>query len=223
MPYIVIIKYKYSNITAIFMKEIDRMRTGQLTNMSDPEILESFKHAKVLISKMRNMNIFDDNYRELLEELIPTIPPSTTIISPFYCDHGTGIRLGSNVFINTNCTFLDGGYITIGNNTLIGPNVQIYTPHHPLDYKVRRENREYSYPVTIGSDCWIGGGAIICPGVTIGDNTVIGAGSVVTKDIPSGVVAVGNPCKVLREINEHDYEFYYKDKKIPEEMVCLMQ
>ncbi len=180
------------------MKEIDKMRTGQLTNMSDPEILESFKRAKILIARMRNLTIFDDEYRKVLEELIPTIPPSSLIIPPFYCDHGNGIRLGSNVFINTNCSFLDGGFITIGDNTLIGPNVQIYTPHHPLDYKVRRENKEFSYPVTIGSDCWIGGGAIICPGVTIGNKCIIGAGSVVIKDIPEGCMAVGNPATIKK-------------------------
>lgn len=181
------------------MKEIDKMRTGQLADMSDPEILGSFKHAKILIAKMRNMSIYDDKYRSLLEELIPSMSPSTIIMPPFYCDHGSGIRLGSNVFINTNCTFLDGGYITIGDNTLVGPNVQIYTPHHPLDYMKRRENKEYAYPVNIGHDCWIGGGAIICPGVTIGDKCIIGAGSVVTKDIPENSTAVGNPARVIKQ------------------------
>ena len=181
------------------MNEIERMRTGQLADMGKPEILESFRHAKILIAKMRNMSIYDAGYRSLLEELIPSIPPSSTIMPPFYCDHGNGIRLGSNVFINANCTFLDGGYITIGDNTRIGPNVQIYTPHHPMDFRKRRENKEYAYPIKIGRDCWIGGGTIICPGVTIGDRCIIGAGSVVTKDVLEDSVIAGNPAKSIKE------------------------
>ena len=108
-------------------------------------------------------------------------------------------KLLAHVFVNANCTFLDGGYITIGTHTLVGPCVQIYTPHHPMDYQERRGSKEYAYPVTIGEDCWIGGGAIICPGVTIGNRCVIGAGSVVTKDIPDDSVAVGNPARVIRK------------------------
>ena len=104
-----------------------------------------------------------------------------------------------SMFVNANCTFLDGGYITIGAHTLVGPCVQIYTPHHPMDYIERRTEKEYAYPVTIGEDCWIGGGAILCPGVTVGDRCIIGAGSVVTKDIPSDSIAVGNPAKVIRK------------------------
>ena len=181
------------------MNEVEKMRSSQLADMSAPEIQVKFEHAKRLLAKMRVLSTYDEAYRGLLEELVPGIPADSIICPPFHCDHGDGIRLGEHVFVNANCTFLDGGYITIGDHTLIGPCVQIYTPHHPMDYLERRSEKEYAYPVTIGRDCWIGGGCIICPGVTIGDRCIIGAGSVVTKDIPSDSVAVGNPAKVIRK------------------------
>lgn len=180
------------------MNEVEKMRSSRLADMSAPEIQVKFEHAKRLLARMRMMSIYDDAYRDVLEELVPGIPATSLICPPFHCDHGDGIRLGEHVFINANCTFLDGGYITIGTHTLVGPCVQIYTPHHPMDYMERRMEKEYAYSVTIGEDCWIGGGAILCPGVTIGDRCIIGAGSVVVKDIPSDSVAVGNPAKVIR-------------------------
>jgi maltose O-acetyltransferase len=182
------------------MNELEKMRNGLLADFTAPDIQESFRHCKTLLAKFRMLSMYDDEYRTILEELIPGIPKSAVIMPPFHCDHGNGIRLGEHVFINANCTFLDGAFITIGAHTLIGPNVQIYTPHHPLNYQERREGKEYSYPVSIGSDCWIGGGSIILPGITIGDRTVIGAGSVVTKDIPSDCVAVGNPAVVKKRL-----------------------
>ncbi|GAA6341423.1 sugar O-acetyltransferase [Phocaeicola massiliensis] len=184
-----------------YMNEIDKMRKSELADMEKPEIQASFIHAKKLLAKMRTMTIYDEDFRQILEELVPNIPITSIICPPFYCDHGTGIKLGEHVFVNSNCTFLDGGYITIGAHTLIGPNVQLYTPHHPIDYIARRETKEYAYPITIGEDCWIGGGAIICPGVTIGNRCIIGAGSVVTKDIPDDSIAVGNPAKVIKNLN----------------------
>ncbi len=180
--------------------EIQKMRDGESPDFQSPELQASFRHAKELLARMRTMSTYSDGYRELLEQLIPGIPPTSVVCPPFHCDHGHGIRLGRHVYINAGCTFLDGGWITIGDHTLIGPAVQIYTPHHPLDYRERSTGREYARPVTIGTDCWIGGGAIICPGVTIGDRTVIGAGSVVTRDIPSDRLAVGNPCRVIRRL-----------------------
>lgn len=183
------------------MNEIDKMRNGQLADMSAPELQNSFRHAKQLLAQIRCRSSYDDDYRALLHRLIPNLPSSSTILPPFHCDHGHGIRIAANVFINANCTFLDGAYITIGENTLIGPDVKIYTPHHPIDYIQRRENKEYAFPVTIGRDCWIGGGAIILPGVTIGDRTVIGAGSVVTSDIESDCIAAGNPARIIRKTN----------------------
>lgn len=177
------------------------MRNGELADTSKPEVQKNFERAKNILAKMNGVSPYDKRYRELLEELVPGIPASSDILPPFYCDHGDSIRLAEHVFINANCTFLDGAYITIGKHTLVGPNVQLYTPQHPMDYMERRKPIETAYPITIGEDCWIGGGTVICPGVTIGDRCIIGAGSVVTKDIPDDSVAVGNPARVIRRVN----------------------
>lgn len=120
---------------------------------------------------------------------------------PFRCDYGSNIKVGKNFYTNFNCVILDVNTVTIGDNVLFAPNVQIYTAGHPLDVKGRVEDAiEFGYPITIGDNVWLGGGVIVCPGVNIGENTVIGAGSVVTKDIPANVVAAGNPCRVIRAI-----------------------
>ena len=186
------------------MSEIEKMRNGELADCSDPEIQASFKRAKSLLAQMRTMSTYDEGYRMLLEQLIPSIPQTSTILPPFHCDHGHGIIMGHHVFVNAGCTFLDGAFIRIGNYTLIGPSVQIYTPHHPLDYRERRPEKEFAYPVTIGDDCWIGGGVIVCPGVTIGDRAVVAAGSVVTKDVPADTLVAGNPAIVKRILNRND-------------------
>lgn len=136
---------------------------------------------------------------------------------PFYCCYGYNIEIGDGSYLNFNCNFVDDGKITIGKRVMFGPSVTIATVGHPIDPTMR----EYMYtdPVTIGDNCWIGAGATICPGVTIGENTVIGAGSVVNKDIPANCVAAGNPCKVIRPIDERDKQFYYKDREItPEDL-----
>lgn len=183
------------------MNELDKMRNSELADMDAPEVQKSFIHAKKLVAKMRMMCTYDEGFREILEDLVPGIPASSIICPPFHCDHGHGIRLEEHVFVNANCTFLDGGFITIGAHTLVGPNVQIYTPHHPIDYIERRENKEHAYPVTIGKDCWIGGGVVILPGIKIGNRCIIGAGSIVTKDIPDDSMAVGNPAKVIKKLS----------------------
>ena len=121
---------------------------------------------------------------------------------PFYCDYGTNIELGEDVYFNFNCVVLDVMKVIIGSRTLIGPNVQIYTATHPMNYKERSSGLEFAKAISIGEDVWIGGGVIICPGITIGDRTIIGAGSVVTKDIPSDMFAAGNPCKVIRKLEK---------------------
>ncbi len=182
------------------MTEVEKMRNGLLADMSSPELQVRFEHAKKLLARMRGMSTYDEGYRKLLEELVPRIPETSVICPPFYCDHGDGIKLGEHVFVNANCTFLDGGYITIGAHTLIGALcADLHTASSDGLFGKKRLGKEYAYPVAVGEDCWIGGGAIICPGVTIGDRCVIGAGSVVTKDIPDDSIAVGNPARVIRK------------------------
>ncbi|MDD3594066.1 MAG: sugar O-acetyltransferase [Candidatus Gastranaerophilales bacterium] len=138
---------------------------------------------------------------ELLEKLFNKKLKNVHVEPPFYCDYGLNITLGENVYMNFNCIILDCAEVKIGDNTLLAPNVQIYTAAHPLDVQTRNSGKEFAKPVTIGKNCWIGGGAVILPGVTIGDNCTIGAGSVVTKDIPPSTLAVGNPCKVIKYLN----------------------
>ena len=180
--------------------ELENMRSEELFDYMDPEIQASMKHAKALCARLQTMSLYDPDYRKVITDLIPGMPESATICPPFFCDHGHGIVLGEGVFINYNCTFLDGGWIRIGKHTLIGPNCQLLTPHHPMDYVLRREAKEYEYPITIGEDCWLGGGVIVCPGVTIGDRCVVAAGSVVTKDVPDDCLVAGNPAVIKRKI-----------------------
>ena len=182
--------------------EFEKMRSAELYYFTDPEILASLIHAKKVCAKLQNMSIFDEDYREVIGELIPNIPSDATVCPPFRCDHGNGIILGEGVFINYNCVMLDGGNIRIGKHTLIGPNCQLYTPEHPMDYIERREQKETAYPITIGEDCWLGGSVVVCPGVTIGDRCIIAAGSVVTKDIPDDSLAAGVPAVVKKSLKK---------------------
>lgn len=182
--------------------EYEKMRSQELYYFSDPEIHASLVHAKKVCARLRSMTICDEDYRQVIEELIPGVPQSTTICPPFHCDHGTGIILGENVFMNYDCIMLDGGYIRIGKHTLIGPHCQFYTPQHPMDYVERREEKETAYPITIGEDCWLGGNVVVCPGVTIGNRCIIAAGSVVTKDIPDDSLAAGVPAVVKRSLKK---------------------
>ena len=182
--------------------EYEKMRSQELYYFSDPEIHASLVHAKKVCARLRSMTIYDEDYRQVIEELIPGIPQSTSICPPFHCDHGTGIILGENVFMNYDCIMLDGGYIRIGKHTLIGPHCQFYTPQHPMDYVERREEKETAYPITIGEDCWLGGNVVVCPGVTIGNRCIIAAGSVVTKDIPDDSLAAGVPAVVKRSLKK---------------------
>ena len=182
--------------------EYEKMRSQELYYFSDLEIHASLVHAKKVCARLRSMTIYDEDYRQVIEELIPGIPQSTTICPPFHCDHGTGIILGENVFMNYDCIMLDGGYIRIGKHTLIGPHCQFYTPQHPMDYVERREEKETAYPITIGEDCWLGGNVVVCPGVTIGNRCIIAAGSVVTKDIPDDSLAAGVPAVVKRSLKK---------------------
>ena len=150
---------------------------------------------------------------EILKKLFGKTGNNILVEPPFHCDYGWNIETGENFYANYNLTILDVGKVTFGDNVLIAPNVSIYAAGHPIHFKSRNSGYEYGIPVTIGNNVWIGGSVVILPGVTIGDNVVIGAESVVTKDIPSNVIAAGNPCKVVREITDADREFYYKDRK----------
>lgn len=153
---------------------------------------------------------------ELLHEMFAEIGNDCYIEPPLYANWGGHhVHFGNSVYANFGLILVDDTHIYVGDKTMIGPRVTIATAGHPILPSLREKAYQYNLPVHIGKNCWIGAGAVILPGVTIGDNSVIGAGSVVTKDIPSNVVAVGNPCRVLREISEHDREFYYKDRKIP--------
>lgn len=183
------------------MTEFEKMRSEQLYDFdADPEIRRSLIHAKELCARLQTMTITSPGYRRLIEELIPGIPEDSMVVPPFHCDHGNGISMGRNVFLNYNCVILDGAYVTLGDNVKIGPACQLLTPQHPMDHVERREPKEYAYPITIGEDTWLGGGVIVLPGVTIGKRCVIGAGAVVTRDIPDDCVAVGNPARVIKRL-----------------------
>ena len=145
-----------------------------------------------------------DRQREIIIELLASTTGSFTITAPFWCDYGYNIEIGDNFYTNHNCIILDAAKVKFGDNVFIAPNCGFYTAGHPLDSERRSQGLEYAHPITIGNNVWFGGGVQVMPGVTIGSDTVIGSGSVVTKDIPDGVVAVGNPCRVIRKINEAD-------------------
>jgi maltose O-acetyltransferase len=180
--------------------ESEKMLAGELYSAVDAELVAARNRARDLCQDLNATRESDAaTRRQLLTELFAAGGDTVWLQPPFFCDYGSNIRLGRQVYFNFNCVVLDVCPVTIGDHTLIGPAVQIYTASHPLDADLRR-TQEFGRPVAIGADVWIGGGAIICPGVTIGDRTVIGAGSVVTKDIPSGVLAAGNPCRLIRAI-----------------------
>lgn len=167
--------------------------------------------------KIYDYNLLRPDQLEKMDKMIKDIIGRTGknifIEQPFHCDYGKNIEVGNNFFANYNCTILDVGKVIIGENVQFAPNVSIYTAGHPIHPKSRNSGYEYGIKVTIGNNVWIGGSAVINPGVNIGDNVVIGSGSVVTKDIPDNVIAVGNPCRVIREITDGDRKYYFKDRE----------
>ena len=182
--------------------EGSKMLAGEMYDPLDRELVAGRERARDLCHALNAMREGEqDARRRILSELFGTGGESVWIEPPFFCDYGTNIFLGERVFFNFNCVVLDVCPIKIGDYTLFGPAVQIYTPMHPFNAAQRRKE-EFGKPVDIGSDVWVGGGAIILPGVRIGSRAVIGAGSVVTRDVPDGVFAAGNPCRVIREITE---------------------
>lgn len=181
------------------MSEKEKMLSGELYNSSDEQLLKELTRAKKLCSKYNKLDIDEiEKCKNIIKDLLSKTGKNFTIMPNFFCDYGFNIEIGENFYSNHNLVILDANKVTFGDNVQIGPNCGFYTSGHPLDYETRKE-LEFAKPIKIGNNVWIGGNVCVMPGVTIGDNSVIGAGSVVTKDIPSNVVAVGNPCRVIRE------------------------
>ncbi len=179
------------------------MLAGALYCANDAELKAAHARAQSLLRELNRTANEDPVARlSVLSELFGSIGEGTQLKSPFMCDYGSNIRIGRNGFVNYDCVFLDCNLIQIGDDAQIAPGVHIYTAHHPLDPQQRRSGLEMASPVNIGNNVWLGGCAIVCPGVTIGDDSVIGAGSVVTRDIPAGVLAIGNPCRVVKKLTE---------------------
>ena len=184
------------------MRERQKMLRGELYDPLDSELVSARERARDLCQALNaTREAEQEARRRILSELFGKGGETVIMQPPFYCDYGSNIELGERVFFNFNCVVLDVCPVRIGDFTLFGPAVQILTPMHPYNASLRRE-QEFGKPVEIGSDVWVGGGALILPGVRIGSRTIIGAGSVVTRDIPDGVLAAGNPCRVIREITE---------------------
>jgi acetyltransferase-like isoleucine patch superfamily enzyme len=193
------------------MSEQEKMISGQLYNSTDEKLSQQRIKAKKLCRQYNNLE--PDNYEErksILKELLGKTKENFWIEPNFWCDYGYNIEIGENFYSNHNLVILDPAKVTFGDNVFIAPNCGFYTAGHPIDAELRNQLLEFAYPITVGNNVWFGGNVVVLPGVTIADNVVIGAGSVVTKDIPANVVAVGNPCKVLREITEEDKTKYFK-------------
>ncbi|MEJ8802232.1 sugar O-acetyltransferase [Pontibacter sp. H249] len=185
--------------------EKEKMLAGELYNPLDKELSDDRLRTRLLLKELNDTREDKEEERSrIIEDLIPNANEGLWLQPPFYCDYGTNMVVGEKVFFNFNCVVLDVAQVTIGSRTLLGPNVQIYTATHPMNHKERASGLEFSKPISIGEDVWVGGSAIICPGVSIGNRSVIGAGSVVTKDIPAGVFAAGNPCKVIRHLDQDE-------------------
>ncbi|MBE6808057.1 MAG: sugar O-acetyltransferase [Ruminococcaceae bacterium] len=198
------------------MQEKDKIHSGELYLPNDKDIMAE---QLLCLEKLYNFNATRpteyEKREKMLKEMFAEIGDGCYIEPPFHSNWGgKHCHFGKNVYANFNLTLVDDTHIYIGDYTMIGPNVTVATAGHPILPELRQKGYQYNFPVTIGKNCWIGAGAVIVPGITIGDNVVIGAGSVVTKDIPSNVVAVGNPCRILREIGERDKEYYFKNRKI---------
>ncbi len=194
----------------------DKLHSGEIYYPSDDSIMsEQFKCLEKLYDFNATRPSEMEKRTELLKEMFAEIGEDCYIEPPFHSNWGGHhVHFGKSVYANFNLTMVDDTHIYVGDYTMFGPNVTVATAGHPILPELREKAYQFNMPVHIGRNCWIGAGALIMPGVTIGDNTVVGAGSVVTKDLPANVVAVGNPCKVLRGISDHDREYYFKDRKI---------
>ena len=193
----------------------ERMQSDKLYFCTDEEIAKEQLECLEILYDYNHTRPSESQKREqILKNLLAEIGENCYIEPPLHANWGKYTHFGNNVYANFNLTLVDDTDIFVGDNVMFGPNVIIATAGHPVDPPLREKVAQFNIPVRIGKNVWIGAGAIVLPGVTIGDHSVIGAGSVVTKDIPPNVVAVGNPCRVLREINDRDKEYYYKDLKI---------
>lgn len=198
-------------------KEIrERMDSGRIYPPDDDSIMEEQSVCLELLYDYNATRPHETARREeLLKKMFAEIGDNCYIEPPLHANWGgRQVHLGNSVYANFNLTLVDDGEIFIGDNCMFAPNVTIATAGHPIEPELRRQAMQFNIPVRVGNNVWVGAGAVLLPGVTIGDNTVIGAGSVVTKDIPPNVIAVGNPCRVLREIGQHDREYYYKNRRI---------
>lgn len=205
------------------MSNVER-REKELLFIADEDDWVEMKRARRLTQELNTVDRSDfTKINAIIQELFGKADKSTFVNPPFYCDYGTNIEVGKNFFANYNCIILDNGKVKIGDNCLIAPNVSIHTAGHPLHPDIRNLGYEYGIDITIGDNVWIGGNVVICPGVHIGNNVVIGAGSIVTKDIPDWSLAVGNPCKVIRKITEEDKQYYFKKRKIDDELASLLE
>jgi maltose O-acetyltransferase len=191
------------NLGNRMVTEKEKMLSGEMYDARDPQLTAERQRARDLCKALNESYDSEQKLREgIIRELFGNSGDAIWIEPPFYCDYGSNITLGSKVFFNFNCVILDPASVIIGSNVLFGPGVQVYTAAHPISVSERRTWREFAQPVEIGSDVWVGGGAIICPGIRIGSRSVIGAGSVVTNDIPDDVFAAGNPCRLIRQVND---------------------
>lgn len=195
------------------MTEKEKMLLGELYIASDPELRKEFKRSKEFVRKYNSTTEDEIDLRtDLIKGIFKSVGKNCYIEPPFHCDYGCRISVGDNFYANYDAIIIDVNEVIIGDNVLFGPKVGIYTAGHPIDADIRNELLEYGKKIEIGNNVWVGGNTVVNPGVKVGDNVVIGSGSVVTKDIPSNVVAVGNPCRVLREITDKDREYWQKQK-----------
>lgn len=207
---------KKRGIDNMSSKMKERLHTGEIYLPGDDEILEEqFQCQEKLYDYNQTRPSEGEKRSKLLKEMFAEIGDGCYIEPPLRANWGGHfVHFGKNIYANFNLTLVDDTHIYVGDATMFGPNVTIATAGHPILPELREQAYQYNMPVRIGKNCWLGAGVIVMPGVTIGDNTVIGAGSIVTKDIPANVVAVGNPCRVMREIGEHDREYYFKERRI---------
>lgn len=202
------------------MKKTEILHSGKVYCCSDEELLKiQFECLEKLYDFNATRPSEYEKRTKLLKEMFAEIGEGCYIEPPFHANWGgRHCHFGKNVYANFNLTCVDDTHIYVGDYTMFGPNVTLATPGHPILPELREKAYQFNMPIHIGKNCWLGAGVIVLPGVTIGDNSVIGAGSVVTKDVPANVVAVGNPCRVIREIGEHDREYYFKDRKFDGEL-----